>query len=301
MRHMHPVRVFQVDAFTKQRFTGNPAGVVLEADALSDAQMQALARELNNGDTAFVLSATDPSHDVRVRFFTPRTEAAFVGHATLAAHAVLATLGLPPRPRQRQRSGLVEVDVSGSGEALRVGILQPPPSLRAPLDATALQPVLAALGLQAADLDGACPPTIAGESSTRLLLGVAEAGTLARLQPDLARLTTLSATLGAAGYFVFTRRPSLPDCATEARMFCPALGIAEDPVSGNAHGMLGAYLLRHELIGHDGARAQFTGAQGHYLGRPGRVEVQLKLHAGALESVRISGAAVVVFETEVKF
>ena len=91
------VRVFQVDAFTAQRFSGNPAGVVLDADALSGAQMQALARELNNGDSAFVLHPDDTDHDLRLRFFTPRREAAFVGHATLAAHAVLACLGLPPR------------------------------------------------------------------------------------------------------------------------------------------------------------------------------------------------------------
>ena len=87
------VRVFQVDAFTSQRFCGNPAGVVLAADELSEAQMRALARELNNGDSAFLLRPDAPDHDLRVRFFTPRSEAAFVGHATLAAHAVLAHLG----------------------------------------------------------------------------------------------------------------------------------------------------------------------------------------------------------------
>src|SRR5579863_3094551 len=103
------VRVFQVDAFTAQRFAGNPAGVVLDADALSESQMQALARELNNADTAFLLRPDGDDHDVRVRFFTPRTEASFVGHATLAAHAVLASLHLAPRPRQKQKSGLVQV------------------------------------------------------------------------------------------------------------------------------------------------------------------------------------------------
>jgi len=108
------VRVFQVDAFTRQRFCGNPAGVVLEADALSDHDMQALSRELNNGDTAFLLRPDAADHDLRVRFFTPRTEAAFVGHATLAAHAVLAALRLEPRRRQKQKSGVVEVDTLDS-------------------------------------------------------------------------------------------------------------------------------------------------------------------------------------------
>src|ERR1700692_4734515 len=109
------VRVFQVDEFTSRRFSGNPAGVVPDADALSSDDMQALARELNNGDTAFLLRPDADDHDLRLRFFTPRREAAFVGHATVAAHAVLAALKLPPRPRQKQRGGMVEVATLGGG------------------------------------------------------------------------------------------------------------------------------------------------------------------------------------------
>src|SRR6202171_2318466 len=102
------VRLFQDDAFTSRRFTGNPAGVVLDADAPSSDDMQALARELNNGDTACLFRPDADDHDLRLRFFTPRREAAFVGHATLAAHAVLAALKLEPRRRQKQSRGIVE-------------------------------------------------------------------------------------------------------------------------------------------------------------------------------------------------
>src|SRR5262245_52770055 len=80
------IQVHQVDAFTRTRFTGNPAGVVLNADELTDAEMLAIARKLNNADTAFILAADGNDHDLRARFFTPRTEAGFVGHATVAAH-----------------------------------------------------------------------------------------------------------------------------------------------------------------------------------------------------------------------
>ena len=89
-------------------------------------------------------------------------------------------------------------------------------------------------------------------------------------------------------------------------MFCPALGIPEDPVSGNAHALLGAYLLHHRLIGPETAAAggttvEFTGAQGHHMGRPGRVTVALNLEADQLESVSILGEAVVVFDTTLEF
>ena len=101
------VRIFQVDAFTAQVFTGNPASVVLDAERLEEQELQAIARELRGGDSAFVLPPDAPDHDLRVRFFTPRAETAFVGHATIAVHAVRARLGLAPCHRQKQRNGIV--------------------------------------------------------------------------------------------------------------------------------------------------------------------------------------------------
>jgi PhzF family phenazine biosynthesis protein len=300
------VRVFQVDAFTARRFTGNPAGVVVDADALSADDMQALARELNNGDTAFLLRPDAADHDLRLRFFTPRREAAFVAHATIAAHAVLAALKLEPRPRQKQSSGIIEVDSITGAWPPRIAIHLPPPILRRVLNEPELSAVLEALTLTRADLDARCPPMLGGESSTRLLLGVEHGATLARLRPDLTRLTALSEQLGAPGYFLFSRRPTLADVYTEARMFCPALGIPEDPVSGNAHALLGAYLLHHGLIGplppaSPRSTIEFTGAQGHHVGRPGRVTVALNLERKLLESVSIVGEALVVFGTTLEF
>ncbi|HEY3732019.1 MAG TPA: PhzF family phenazine biosynthesis isomerase [Steroidobacteraceae bacterium] len=301
------IRVFQVDAFTSQRFSGNPAGVVLDADPLSTDDMQALARELNNGDTAFLLRADADDHDLRVRFFTPRREAAFVGHATLAAHAVLASLQLAPRPRQKQSSGIVEVDTVATVAPPRIALHLPLPGMRRALREHELGDVLSALGLRRADLDRTCPPTIAGETSTRLLLGLEHGATLAQVQPDMVALNRLSQPLGAAGYFLFSRQPTVADVLVESRMFCPALGIAEDPVSGNAHAMLGAYLWQQALLGAPGGNApdsatiEFSGAQGHHLGRPGRVTVALNLQGERLDSVSIIGEAVVVFETTLEF
>ena len=301
------VRAFQVDAFTTQRFCGNPAGVVLDAEHLSEQDMRALARELNTGDCAFVLPADAPDHDLRVRFFTPRSEAAFVGHATLATHAVFAALQLPPRRRQRQKSGIVEVDTLGVNPP-RIAIRQPPPPPARALGEAELQLVLEALGLDRADLDPRCPSAIAGQSSSRVLLGVTQASVLACARPDNARLTALSARIGAPGYFLFTLRPAQAGVLTESRMFCPALGIEEDPVSGNAHALLGAYLLQHELIDLSAQAAadasgsiEFTGAQGHYVDRPGRVGVELALEQRELRCVSIIGEAVIVFQTSLEF
>ncbi len=293
------IQIHQVDAFTRQRFTGNPAGVVLNADSLEDAEMLAIARELNNADTAFILASDQPDHDVRARFFTPRTEVGFVGHATIAAHYVLSGLhGGGPR-RQRSKAGLFDIEVRGSGEDRRIAVRQSCPPFGRELNERERLAVLDALALATDELDPRCPLRIVGAGSTRLMVGVRGPEQLKQLKPDLARLTTLSAQLGAAGYFVFTLAPAARHCLTESRMFCPALGIAEDPVSGNAHGLLGAYLAHHELLAREGQRAAFCGLQGHFVNRPGRVDVELEFRDGRLDGVWIIGQAITIFETEI--
>ena len=296
------VQVHQVDAFTREPFTGNPTGVVLNADALSEAQMLAIARELNNTETAFILAPDADDHTVRARFFTPRSEAGFVGHATIAAQYVLSRRHEAPRwQRQKSKAGIVDVEVRGSDEDRRIAIRRSPPPIGRELNDRERLAVLDALALASESLDARIPPRIVGAAGTRLLIGVRGPEPLKHLKPDLARLTTLSAQIGAAGYFVFTLVPNGGDHLTEARMFCPALGISEDPVSGNAHGLLGAYLARLGLLGRNGERARFSGVQGHSLHRPGRVEVELEFAGSELAGVWISGQAVSIFQTEIEF
>src|SRR5207302_8909654 len=122
------IQVHQVDAFTRERFTGNPAGVVLNADGLSEAQMLAIARELNNADTAFILAPDNSEYGMRARFFTPRTEVGFVGHATVAAHYVLSRRHSAPRQvRQKSKAGVVDIEVRGLEEDRSIAIRQTMP------------------------------------------------------------------------------------------------------------------------------------------------------------------------------
>src|SRR6201987_1244177 len=296
------VQVHQVDAFTREPFTGNPTGVVLNADALTEARMLAIARELNNAETAFILTPDGADHTVRARFFTPRSEAGFVGHATVAAQYVLSRRQDAPRwQRQKSKAGIVDIEVRGMDAERRIAIRRSPPPLGRELNDRERLAVLDALALASESLDPRIPLRIVGAAGTRLLIGVRGPEPLKQLKPDLGRLTTLSAQIGAAGYFVFTLTPQAADHCTESRMFCPALGIAEDPVSGNAHGLLGAYLARLGLLARSGERARFCGVQGHSLHRPGRVEIESEFAGGELAGVWISGQAVSIFQTEIEF
>src|SRR5690606_25441728 len=151
-------RLFHVDAFTRQRFRGNPAVVVLEADDLTEEEMQMIAAEVN-GETAFVLEAESGDHDMQVKFFTPRHPVPFVGHATIAAQYVYArTTGLKgEKIRQRTGTGIVEIEVTEVEGDYRVAITQSPPLLGPIVPDHHRRQVLNALGISSPSLHVDCP------------------------------------------------------------------------------------------------------------------------------------------------
>jgi PhzF family phenazine biosynthesis protein len=295
-----PLRIFQVDAFTSTRFTGNPASVVLDADGQSDATLLAIAREFPHAETAFVSSATAADHDLSLRFFNARKEAPFVGHATIAAHAVLLTLGRRAVGICRQHSGTGIIEVGAQIKQRSVGtqniieFRQSVPDLDPPLPFKTTLRVAEALKIPATQLHEIMPARIARKGSTRLLVPVADRESLDHIVPNFDTLLALSAEIGADGFFVFATLRDGERLSVESRMFCPALGIPEDPVSGNAHAMLAAYLWDLGQLAKK--PLSFTGRQGSQMNRPGKVGVRLEVEQGELRAVHIAGTAVIVSE-----
>jgi PhzF family phenazine biosynthesis protein len=297
---MEVLRVYQVDAFTTYRYHGNPAGVVANAQGLDDAQMQLIARELNNSETAFILPAEGPDHDVRVRFFTPTTEVPVCGHATIAAHYVLAhERGAPSQPqRQLTGAGVQGIETRVEDGDFRISIQQNRPSFDEPLAPPLVTELAAALGVDLDELDPRCPPQFVSTGHGKLLVGLRHRARLHALQPDAARLVALGPRVGTNGYFAFTL-DTVPndDALTFGRMFAPAIGIAEDPVTGNANGPLGAYLVHHGLLRAADGMARYRARQVAGNGRGGWMDVSVQVEDGVPVGVRIEGAAVVCFQT----
>lgn len=296
------MRIFQVDAFTRTRFTGNPATVILDADGQSELSMQAIAREFSHAEAAFVSAANGPDHDLRIRFFNSRKEAPFVGHATIAAHAVLLALGRRGVGVVRQACGSAIVPVrvlqsaAGAANTGRIEFRQTVPELDNPLPFKTTLHVAEALRLPATSLHEVMPARIARKGSARLLVPVGNARILDTISPNFDTLTSIGLELGVDGFFVFAvNRGSGPDdLTTESRMFCPALGIPEDPASGNAHVMLASYLFELGQFGkHAGG---FLGLQGRQMSRPSEINVKLEIDDGSLAAAHIGGDAVIVSE-----
>jgi PhzF family phenazine biosynthesis protein len=289
--------LYHIDSFTRTPLRGNPAGVVLGADGLSDAQMQDIARELKHSETAFVLCSTAPDHDVWVRFFTPSVEVPVCGHATIAAHYALAhARGEAPGAAvvQRTGAGLQRIRTMRHDGDWRIGIEQGAISFGEPLNAAWRERVAAALRLAgggSALADGR-PLQVVSTGHSKVMVPLRDDYPLDSLAPDLSALQALSRELGCNGWFPFVISGAR---RTDGRMFAPAIGIAEDPVTGNANGPLGAYLVRHKLMACDDGVLAFEGHQGRAIRRDGIVQVRVDGAAGEPQRVSIAGDAVILF------
>ncbi len=296
-RRMTNLRLFQVDAFTRQPFTGNAAGVVLGGDHLSARTMQAIARELNNSETAFLLEPRSSDHSLFVRYFTPTIEVPICGHATIAAHYVRARLLSLPTSTVLQRSdaGLLPIKII-AGDDYRIVMTQQTPAVGPKLSHAWRDQLAAALGVTVNRLDGELPIRRVSTGSAKLLVPFPSSAVLNSIAPDLKAIEKLTIEANTNGIFAFTLRSDQPDVLAEARMFAPAIGIAEDPVTGNGNGPLGAYLAAEGILPPDGVH-KFSALQGRAMRRPGIAKVEVTTRNGAATTVRVGDEAVIVFET----
>jgi PhzF family phenazine biosynthesis protein len=295
-------RIYQVDSFTLELFRGNPAGVVANADGLTDEQMQNIARELNNSETAFILGPTDDSHQVWVRFFTPTIEVPSCGHATIAAHYVRSIENNYESCTVIQKigAGVLPVNIIKENCDYKIIMTQGRIEFEDIFTPEVNKNILNALKLSANDIDEKCPIQIVSTGHSKVLIGIKSQDVLNSLQPNMDALSKLSKEIKCNGYFVFTLDTKENDILTKGRMFAPAIGIKEDPVTGNANGPLGAYLVKHKLIKTNGKYFSFNAKQGEAINRSGIVEVEVEIENEIPKKVKVGGNAKIVFKTEIE-
>ncbi len=307
---MKTYRVKHVDAFTSHPFSGNPAGVVIEAKGLSDEDMQLLAREKNLPETAFVLPPTAKGADLQIRWFSPSVEVNLCGHATIAGFHALAEEGLEGMRTQGQhyfklqtKSGILAVRVEKNFQGTTVEFELPVPKFRPKRSLSAL--MMKALGVRSADLDKRLPIAAWGD----LFVPLKKLQKLQSLAPDFNSLKSVSKREKVRGICLFTLETVEKSSGVHSRFFAPALDINEDPVTGSANGPLGAYLFEYarpkkipfvsrELA--DG-RHELIGEQGFAIKRPGHVKIRVRCEQDKVQSISIAGEAVTVMNSIITF
>lgn len=285
--------IYIVDAFTTQPNTGNRAGVVLDADHLTTQEMQYIAAFAGYSETAFVLSPKDPSHDIHVRYFTPTHEVPICGHATIATHFLRATSGHHSDYPLIAKTGAGHLPVSifGSPEALLVKMTQGRVEFLPPFSGSQRSELASALGVSASDFAD-LPIQVVTTGHSKVMVPMLSRSKLDGLTPNNEKLKAISAEIGCNGFFPFVLEGSKQEPVTYGRMFAPAIGINEDPVTGNANGPAGAYLVHYDLIECD-QKVSYWGYQGLAIQKPGRVLVTVEKTDSILH-VSIAGQAVLV-------
>ena len=307
---MPSYRLQHVDAFTRTPFTGNYAGVLLNADGLSDEHMQLIAREKNVSETAFVLKPSVKEADVRIRWFTPAEEVPLCGHATIATFHALAEegeLGMGEEGtfafRLETKSGILGVSVEKRKSSSTVEFELPVPNFAQ--TSSISEAMMHALGLGDWDLDTVLPVV----SESYLYVPLKSLEKIQGLRPDFSALSKACRSSKVLGVSLFSLQTLEPESSVHSRFFAPSVGINEDPVTGSANGPLGAYLHMFALragfvpVSKDlpDGRTEYVGEQGDEVNRPGRVRIRLKTTPDRIERLWIAGEAVTVMQSTLSF
>lgn len=276
------VTVYTLDSFVKDGRGGNPAGVVLDADGLSDARMLAVARQVGFSETAFVHKSAQAT--CKVRFFTPTAEVDLCGHATVAAFALLRARGL---------AGDGALSVETAAGLLAVAVEKDLVYMNQPLpayyDIIAKAELAAALAVTPHASPAHLPAQIVSTGLRDILLPVAGPEALAALRPDREEIIRLSRKYNVVGIHAFYLAPG-SGAAARCRNFAPLYDIDEEAATGTSNGALACYLYKYGAL-KKAPQQDLVFEQGYSLGRPSEILARLTLENGSLCAVQVGGRA----------
>jgi len=281
-------KVKQYDVFTMIPGKGNPAGVVFEKEGLTDQEMQNMAQAAGFNETAFILPSKKA--DYRFRFFTPGHEMALCGHGTIACVQSLVDMGLiADGPITIEtNAGVLPISVTMTGEKILITMQQAAPKFVPWIGDT--EGLMASIGLTVDDLDAEHPIVYGSTGIWTLLIPIKDLQRFAAMRPDNQQFPRLLTDMPRASVHPFTIEVREEKAMMHGRHFSsPYSGTIEDPVTGTASGVMGAYYktyIQPDLP----TPACLPIEQGHEIGKDGMVYVHVT-EAPAL-SIKISGTAV---------
>ena len=290
------------DVFTDRAFAGNPLAVVTDAAGLDTAQMRAIAAEFNYSESTFVFPPDDPKHTRRVRIFTPGGEVPFAGHPTVGTAHVLAAIGEIPltgdltRIVFEENVGPVPVTIrarDGKPEFAQLSVAMLPQVSEPPVRRERLAELLS---LDVQDLlDGEYAPQTVSCGLPFLLVPLRDRKAVARSRLRLEPWEQTLRGTPSEMVMVFAADAERPGSDIRARMYGPAVSVAEDPATGSACACLAGYLAARTP--RDGT-LRWVVEQGFEMGRPSILEIEADKQNGAITAVRVGGKTVLVSKGE---
>jgi trans-2,3-dihydro-3-hydroxyanthranilate isomerase len=284
-----------LDVFTDRALAGNPLAVVLDADDLDDAAMQAIAREFNLSETVFIFPPDNATHSALIRILTTAKELPFAGHPTVGTAVCLARERFDgPGPNDavivlEEKVGIVRCGVKLDG-ALGFAEFDCPELPHVPAEAPSKELLAAALGLAPAEIGFENHvPSVWSAGVVYRFVPVQNMAVLAKAMPQP---QPFSQAFGIEGAYLYTRDTQGHDHSFRARMFVQEIGIIEDPATGSAVAAMAGAIHTFDALP-DGDHAAII-EQGFDMGRPSLIRLGMSVEAGKLSIVRIGGNAVEV-------
>ncbi|MGL5435844.1 MAG: PhzF family phenazine biosynthesis protein [Lachnospiraceae bacterium] len=283
MKIQQSVKIYTCNSFAKTETGGNPAGVVLNADAMTEKEMLDIAAGLGFSETAFVQHSD--LADFKVRFFTPVEEVELCGHATIGTFHVMASLNLlpPGSYTQETRAGVLGIEIH---ENKSVMMNQTPPVFTEILDK---EEVADTLNIDPSLLIPELPVQVVSTGLRDIMIPVRSMGILDAIRPDFEKVTSMSRRYHAVGYHAFTLE-TLQQAAAYCRNFAPLYDIPEEGATGTSNGALGCYLYHYGRLNQQKAK-DITMEQGYVMKRPSEIRVSLRICGNEIVEVKVGGSA----------
>jgi PhzF family phenazine biosynthesis protein len=289
---MEEVIIKIVYAFSISGVGGNPAGVVLNADNLSNEDKQRIAASVGLSEIAFVSKSKQA--DFKLDFFTPKRQIAHCGHATIATFSYLKRNGFITGDRSSKETIDGNRDIYFKNEFAYME--QIAPSYKNV--ESELSEILASLNLSKTDLMQDHLPTVVNTGNSFLIVPVANATILKKIQADMKRVSEYSEKHTLIGYYIFSLSDE-ENVNASTRMFAPRYGIEEESATGMAAGPLACYLFNNNFT----AQTELTIKQGEYMTvpSPSLIHVNLLLESQKIKKLYAGGDAFVAEERIIKF
>jgi len=296
---MKKQKVLHYDAFSSVKNKGNPAGIVLNADHLSDECMQSIAKAVGFNETVFVVNSDNANY--RLRYFTPGHEINLCGHATVGSMYCMKSMGIISDAINEvtieTNVGVLPIRFKTRKDDLFVTMKQDKPQFmpfQGSVDALARS-----MGITSDEIDPTLPIVYGSTGTWTLLVNVKSLDSFWRMKPSNKEFPDILTEKPKTSVHPFSIRYIEDKVVMHARHFSsPYSGTVEDAVTGTASGVMGAYYLTYLDSGID--NIEFMVEQGQEIDRDGKVYVSVKRTQQGMD-VYVSGTGVFVQELEVMY
>lgn len=286
------IKVYKINAFAKTEEGGNPAGVAVNADELSENDMKKIAGILGLSETAFVMKSDVA--DYRVRFFTPTEEVDLCGHATIGAFSTLFCKGYLKHGNYTQdtRAGVLNVAVM---EDASIMMNQAKPSF---YEIVEKKVIADSLNISVDDMNEKLPAQIVSTGLKDIIVPIRNMKVLNNIKPNFEKVSEISKKHNAIGYHLFAL-DSLNNASAHCRNLAPLYGIPEESATGTSNGALACYLLKYSQIKPEYTK-NLSFEQGYSMNRPSEIMVSLSVENNDIREVRVGGKALNLTEIKIE-